>query len=89
MQTTEISVHVTSVGRVRYQMIFLVIALEGQLTSADPLSFFCYSLVLQGEELYWPCVWNGIRRPCYLFARKFHPEALDKLLDMFSNYTTI
>ncbi|XVE79961.1 hypothetical protein DITRI_Ditri14bG0099400 [Diplodiscus trichospermus] len=27
-----------------------------------------------------PCLWNGIRRPCYLFARKFSPETLDKLM---------
>ncbi|KAK4783384.1 hypothetical protein SAY86_007758 [Trapa natans] len=35
-----------------------------------------------------PCLWNGVKRPCYLFARKFYPEALNKMLDMFSNYTT-
>uniref|UniRef100_A0A9I9DF37 Glycosyl transferase, family 14 n=1 Tax=Cucumis melo TaxID=3656 RepID=A0A9I9DF37_CUCME len=37
----------------------------------------------------WPCLWNGLQRPCYLFARKFYPQALDKLLYLFSNYTTI
>ncbi|XP_050216312.1 glycosyltransferase BC10-like [Mercurialis annua] len=36
-----------------------------------------------------PCLWNGMQRPCYLFARKFYPEALDKLLFLFSNYTAI
>ncbi|KAJ4964389.1 hypothetical protein NE237_024328 [Protea cynaroides] len=36
-----------------------------------------------------PCFWNGMRRPCYLFARKFYPEALDNLLHLFSNYTSI
>ncbi|KAJ4958351.1 hypothetical protein NE237_025462 [Protea cynaroides] len=36
-----------------------------------------------------PCFWNGMRRPCYLFARKFYPEALDNLLHVFSNFTTI
>ncbi|CAL1415123.1 unnamed protein product [Linum trigynum] len=36
-----------------------------------------------------PCIWNGIQRPCYLFARKFHAETLDNLLQLFSsNYTT-
>ncbi|KAJ8763815.1 hypothetical protein K2173_003597 [Erythroxylum novogranatense] len=35
------------------------------------------------------CMWNRIRRPCYLFARKFYPETLDRLLFLFSNYTTI
>ena len=41
----------------------------------------------QGEEIWMPCMWNGIKRPCYLFGRKFHPDTLDKLLDLFSNYT--
>lgn len=36
-----------------------------------------------------PCLWNGVKRPCYLFARKFYPEALDNLLHLFSNYTTV
>lgn len=36
-----------------------------------------------------PCMWNGMRRPCYLFARKFYPETLDTLLNLFSNYTTV
>ncbi|KAL4651991.1 hypothetical protein ACB092_01G200700 [Castanea dentata] len=41
------------------------------------------------EVQMWPCLWNGIRRPCYLFARKFSPDALDNLLHLFSNYTTV
>jgi len=36
-----------------------------------------------------PCVWNGMKRPCYLFARKFYPEALDTLMNIFSNFTII
>ncbi|KAL2554135.1 Core-2/I-branching beta-1 [Forsythia ovata] len=36
-----------------------------------------------------PCLWNGNRRPCYLFARKFLPETLDKLMLFFPNYTSI
>ncbi|KAK4257723.1 hypothetical protein QN277_007278 [Acacia crassicarpa] len=36
----------------------------------------------------WPCLWNGIQKPCYLFARKFKPETLDNLLLLFSNYST-
>ncbi|XP_038701029.1 glycosyltransferase BC10-like isoform X2 [Tripterygium wilfordii] len=36
-----------------------------------------------------PCLWNGMKRPCYLFARKFYPETLDRLLFLFSNYTTV
>ncbi|ONK69498.1 uncharacterized protein A4U43_C05F23570 [Asparagus officinalis] len=34
-----------------------------------------------------PCLWNGMKRPCYLFARKFYPEARDKLMHLFSNFT--
>ncbi|CAN6452686.1 unnamed protein product [Victoria cruziana] len=33
------------------------------------------------------CLWNGVKRPCYLFARKFFPETLGNLLEIFSNYT--
>lgn len=36
-----------------------------------------------------PCLWNGMSRPCYLFARKFLPETLDPLMNLFSNYTSI
>ncbi|RDX84003.1 hypothetical protein CR513_35010, partial [Mucuna pruriens] len=35
----------------------------------------------------WPCLWNGIQKPCYLFARKFTPETLNNLLRLFSNYS--
>lgn len=35
------------------------------------------------------CIWNGQRRPCYLFARKFYPETLNNLLQLFSNYTVV
>ncbi|TKW06414.1 hypothetical protein SEVIR_7G241300v4 [Setaria viridis] len=36
-----------------------------------------------------PCLWNGAKRPCYLFARKFYPESINNLMTMFSNYTLI
>lgn len=36
----------------------------------------------------WPCLWNGIQKPCYLFARKFTPETLDNLLHLFANYSS-
>ncbi|XP_022730698.1 uncharacterized protein LOC111285482 isoform X1 [Durio zibethinus] len=36
-----------------------------------------------------PCLWNTMKRPCYLFARKFYPETLDRLMIHFSNYTTV
>ncbi|XP_047311971.1 glycosyltransferase BC10-like [Impatiens glandulifera] len=39
------------------------------------------------QHLNSPCIWNGIQRPCYLFARKFLPETLDNLMILFSNYT--
>ncbi|XP_022730092.1 uncharacterized protein LOC111285109 isoform X1 [Durio zibethinus] len=34
----------------------------------------------KSEERVQACLWNGIKRPCYLFARKFYPETLDKLM---------
>ncbi|KAL3744064.1 hypothetical protein ACJRO7_013334 [Eucalyptus globulus] len=40
------------------------------------------------KELTKPCLWNGVGRPCYLFARKFSPETLHHLLHLFPNYTT-
>ncbi|URD84760.1 Core-2/I-Branching enzyme [Musa troglodytarum] len=36
-----------------------------------------------------PCLWNGMKRPCYLFARKFLPETLDDLMQLFSIYRVI
>ncbi|THU67566.1 hypothetical protein C4D60_Mb05t26000 [Musa balbisiana] len=36
-----------------------------------------------------PCLWNGMKRPCYLFARKFYPEALNSLMHLLSNLTII
>lgn len=36
-----------------------------------------------------PCLWNGRRRSCYLFARKFLPETLDPLMGLFPKYTSI
>ncbi|KAL3830126.1 hypothetical protein ACJIZ3_018928 [Penstemon smallii] len=36
-----------------------------------------------------PCLWNGYQRPCYLFARKFLPDTLDNLMQLFPNYTSI
>ncbi|CAL9145219.1 unnamed protein product, partial [Musa hybrid cultivar] len=36
-----------------------------------------------------PCLWNGMKRLCYLFARKFYPEALHNLMQLFSNDTLI
>jgi hypothetical protein len=36
-----------------------------------------------------PCLWNGSKSPCYLFARKFYPETLDSLLKIFTSYTSV
>jgi hypothetical protein len=36
-----------------------------------------------------PCLWNGMQRPCYLFARKFLPESLDNLMQLYTNYTML
>lgn len=36
-----------------------------------------------------PCLWNGMKRPCYLFARKFYPGALDNLMHLLSNFTAV
>jgi hypothetical protein len=46
-----------------------------------------FSCSAQKDLLQRPCLWNGLRRPCYLFARKFYPEALNNLMNLFSNYT--
>ncbi|KAK7283041.1 hypothetical protein RIF29_12260 [Crotalaria pallida] len=41
----------------------------------------------QRTVLFTPCIRNGSKQPCYLFARKFHPETRDKLMHLFSNTT--
>lgn len=46
-------------------------------------------LLLQKERQVRPCMWNGMPRPCYLFARKFHPDAADSLMQLFSSYISI
>lgn len=46
-------------------------------------------LFLQKMVTLKPCMWNGMKRPCYLFARKFYPETLDNMIQLFSNYTAI
>ncbi|KAL0763219.1 hypothetical protein Bca101_079370 [Brassica carinata] len=56
--------------------------------TTEEMSTHVTSVGEHGDELHWPCTWNGITRPCYLFARKFHPETLDTLLNLFPNYTS-
>jgi len=36
-----------------------------------------------------PCLWNGVQRPCYLFARKFYPQTQHKLMNLLSNLSII
>ncbi|RRT74216.1 hypothetical protein B296_00032569 [Ensete ventricosum] len=55
------------------------------ITTNNSIGFF----VLQKVVTRKPCLWNGMKRPCYLFARKFYPEALNNLIQLFSNYTVI
>ncbi|XP_013593160.1 PREDICTED: uncharacterized protein LOC106301337 [Brassica oleracea var. oleracea] len=53
--------------------------------TTEEMSTHVTSVGEHGDELHWPCTWNGITRPCYLFARKFHPDTLDTLLNLFPN----
>eukprot|EP00250_Pteridium_aquilinum_P015569 c22649_g1_i2 orf=896-1675(+) len=39
------------------------------------------------QELRQPCLWNGFKRPCYLFARKFMADTTGRLEVLFSNIT--
>ncbi|CAD5192252.1 unnamed protein product, partial [Musa acuminata subsp. malaccensis] len=48
-----------------------------------------YLFILQKVVTVKPCLWNGMKRLCYLFARKFYPEALHNLMQLFSNDTLI
>ncbi|KAF8407338.1 hypothetical protein HHK36_006465 [Tetracentron sinense] len=59
------------------------------ITISDLKLVFGSHVLLQKEVQIKPCLWNGLRRPCYLFARKFYPEALNNLMHLFSNYTMI
>ncbi|XP_010548536.1 PREDICTED: uncharacterized protein LOC104819929 [Tarenaya hassleriana] len=44
---------------------------------------------LQKQTTLKACLWKGEYRPCYLFARKFNPETLDRLIHIFPNYTEV
>ncbi|CAL9145199.1 unnamed protein product [Musa hybrid cultivar] len=54
----------------------------------QPQQSCIYLFILQKVVTVKPCLWNGMKRLCYLFARKFYPEALHNLMQ-FSNYTLI
>ena len=67
-------------------MVFFVILFFCFLGKKKAIDFH---LLLQKTVMTTPCMWNGMKRPCYLFARKFYPETLSKLIHLFSNYTTV
>ncbi|KAM0030729.1 putative beta-N-acetylhexosaminidase [Helianthus debilis subsp. tardiflorus] len=48
---------------------------------------FSYQLIknITKKTMVMPCMWNGINRPCYLFARKFKPDTLHRMIDLFTN----
>ncbi|KAM0068224.1 putative glycosyl transferase, family 14 [Helianthus debilis subsp. tardiflorus] len=50
---------------------------------------FSYQLIknITKKTMVMPCMWNGINRPCYLFARKFKPDTLHRMIDLFTNQT--
>jgi len=66
---------------------YALVTLPCSLYSFSLTLIFLLVLLKHGDELHWPCTWNGIKRPCYLFARKFHPDTLDTLVNLFPNYT--
>lgn len=89
LQSIDVSVHVTSDEKVSlfWQILDLLYVLKP--TTTNIWTFFSYLSYVQKEVQRWPCLWNGVQRPCYLFARKFYPEALNNLLNLFSNYSSI
>ncbi|KAI3981199.1 hypothetical protein MKX01_016334 [Papaver californicum] len=69
-----------------YQAQDVTYELLKNITSVDEILHFTSD---EKELLVDTCMWNGMKRPCYLFARKFEPETLDNLMNNFSNYTAI
>ncbi|KAG4959125.1 hypothetical protein JHK87_035758 [Glycine soja] len=78
----DVSVHVTSDEKVWCMRALLICFIENALTSLTN-----YLVFPQKEVQSWPCLWNGIQKPCYLFARKFTPETMDSLLRLLANYS--
>lgn len=74
--------HVTSDEKVWCMRALLICFIENVLTS-----LMNYLVFPQKEVQSWPCLWNGIQKPCYLFARKFTPETMDSLLRLLANYS--
>jgi hypothetical protein len=85
LQSIDESVHVTSDEKVCWVRVShdLLICREYVKRLNNFRLFF-----LQREVQRWPCLWNGMQKPCYLFARKFTPETEDSLLKLFSNYSS-
>ncbi|CAL9065268.1 unnamed protein product, partial [Musa banksii] len=81
-------------GLMTYYLSFHRMFYNQRPTSTVVLILFClyqsciYLFILQKVVTVKPCLWNGMKRLCYLFARKFYPEALHNLMQ-FSNYTLI
>ncbi|XP_022951968.1 uncharacterized protein LOC111454695 [Cucurbita moschata] len=65
---------------VTYELLKNIASLDkaAQITSTAPK-----------RVMFKPCLWNGVKRPCHLFARKFYPETLGRLSHLFSNYTVV
>ncbi|EOY29184.1 Core-2/I-branching beta-1,6-N-acetylglucosaminyltransferase family protein isoform 4 [Theobroma cacao] len=85
------SVHFTSDPKVKGSFFFLALCFleEVNILTSNNYSI-CFSwLWVQRRVITGPCLWNTVKRPCYLFARKFYPETLDRLMIHFSNYTTV
>lgn len=83
VQSIDISEHLTSSNQVKSIRKNLSLMFK---RDDYPQEFY---YLLQEERLTQHCLWNGVRRPCYLFARKFLPDTLENLLNIFSNFSTI
>ncbi|XP_073010655.1 glycosyltransferase BC10-like [Typha latifolia] len=70
-----------------YRAVDVNFELLKNITSIDEIVHVTSNLKKQVHRR--PCLWNGMKRPCYLFARKFYPEAIDNLMNLFSNFTVI
>ncbi|KAF1883596.1 hypothetical protein Lal_00012510 [Lupinus albus] len=53
----------------------------------DNLYFTKFKYHCMKSVLITPCKLNGLKRFCYLFAKKFYPETQDKSMKLFSNST--
>lgn len=90
LQSITESVHETSNAKVRFCQTVFFSFFSPAPYLYDKLHHRFYNLIFsQRVTTITPCMWNGMNRPCYLFARKFLPETLDNMIDLFSSYTTV